>query len=76
MSKKIKKTTNSQIHTPHDKIFKRSMRIPEVAKEFLIMHLPEDVKYKIDYTTLEMLPETFNSCLGLTVESSDQLVKR
>ena len=59
MSKKIKKTTNSQLHTPHDKLFKRSMKIPAVSKEFLLMHLPNDIKHKIDYTTLEVLPETF-----------------
>ena len=59
MSKKIKKINNSQIHTPHDKLFKRSMKIPAVAKEFLLMHLPDDIKNKLDYTTLEVLPETF-----------------
>lgn len=59
MSKKIKKTTNSQIHTPHDKLFKRSMKIPAVAREFLIMHLPDDIKHHIDYATLELLPDTF-----------------
>jgi predicted transposase YdaD len=59
MSKKIKKITNSQIHTPHDKLFKRSMSIPEVAEDFLKMHLPHDIKHKIDYTTIEVLPETY-----------------
>jgi predicted transposase/invertase (TIGR01784 family) len=59
MSKKIKKTVNSQIHTPHDKLFKRSMCIPEVAKDFLNMHLPDNLKNEIDYTTIEILPETF-----------------
>jgi len=59
MSKKIKKTSNSQIHTPHDKLFKRSMSIPEVAKDFLKMHLPDDIKDKIDYSTIEVLPETY-----------------
>ena len=59
MSKKIKKITNSQIHTPHDKLFKRSMCIPEVAKDFLKMHLPDDIRNKIDYTTIEVLPETY-----------------
>lgn len=59
MAKKIKKTNNSHIHTPHDKLFRRSMSIPSVAKDFLLMHLPEDIKNQIDYTTLEVLPETF-----------------
>jgi len=59
MSKSIKKTTNSQIHTPHDKLFKRSMKIPAVAMEFLMLHLPEDIHRTVDYSTLEVLPETF-----------------
>jgi len=59
MVKNIKKIKNSQINTPHDKLFKKSMQIPNVAKEFLMMHLPDDVKNKIDYQTLEVLPETF-----------------
>ena len=62
MSKKdkgLKKLKNSQINTPHDKLFKKSMQIPNVAKEFLMMHLPCDIKDKIDYSTLEILPDTF-----------------
>ena len=35
------------------------MQIPAIAKDFLMMHLPDDLKNKIDYTTLEVLPETF-----------------
>jgi predicted transposase/invertase (TIGR01784 family) len=59
MNKNIKKVKNSQINTPHDKLFKKSMQIPNVAKEFLMLHLPNDVKNKINYETLEVLPETF-----------------
>lgn len=59
MAKNIKKLKNSQIHTPHDKLFKKSMQIPNVAKDFLMMHLPDDIKDRIDYTTLEALPDTF-----------------
>lgn len=59
MVKKIKKTKNSQLNTPHDKLFRRSMQIPAVAIDFLKMHLPDDIKDKIDYTTLECLPDTF-----------------
>jgi hypothetical protein len=59
MAKKIKKIRNSQLHTPHDKLFKRSMAIPEVAKDFLNLHLPDDIKNKIDYSSLEFIPETF-----------------
>ena len=62
MSKKnkgLKKLKNSQINTPHDKLFKKSMQVPNVAREFLMMHLPCDIKNKIDYNTLEILPDTF-----------------
>ncbi len=59
MVKQIKKVKNSQINTPHDKLFKKSMQIPAIAKEFLMMHLPNDIQNKINYETLETLPETF-----------------
>lgn len=59
MVKQIKKVKNSQINTPHDKLFKKSMQIPAIAKEFLMMHLPNDIKNIINYETLETLPETF-----------------
>ena len=58
-NKGLKKLKNSQINTPHDKLFRKSMQIPNVAKEFLLMHLPCDIKNKIDYSTLEILPDTF-----------------
>lgn len=58
-NKGLKKLKNSQINTPHDKLFRKSMQIPNVAKEFLMMHLPSDIKNTIDYSTLEILPDTF-----------------
>lgn len=35
------------------------MHIPNVAREFLMMHLPGNLLNKIDFNTLEVLPETF-----------------
>ena len=62
MSKKnkgLKKLENSQINTPHDKLFRKSMQIPNVAQEFLAMHLPGNIKNKLDYSSLQLLPDTF-----------------
>ena len=58
-NKGLKNLKNSQINTPHDRLFKKSMQIPNVAKEFLMMHLPCDIKDNVDYSTLEILPDTF-----------------
>ena len=57
--KAIKKLRNSQINTPHDKLFKKAMQIPKVATEWLMLHLPDDLKNKVDYKTLTVIPETF-----------------
>lgn len=35
------------------------MAVPNVAKEFLNIHLPENIKKKIDYNSLVALPDTF-----------------
>ena len=62
MSKKnkdLKKLKNSQINTPHDKLFRKSMQIPNVAQEFLAMHLPCNIKNDLDYSSLQLLPDTF-----------------
>ncbi len=56
--KTIKK---SRLNTPHDRLFKKSMKIPTIAKDFLMMHLPDEIKEKIDYTTLEILSDTFTN---------------
>ena len=49
----------SDIYTPHDKLFRKSMCIPEVAKDFLKMHLPEKYQTHIDYSTLEIVKDSF-----------------
>jgi predicted transposase YdaD len=49
----------SEIYTPHDKLFRKSMCTPEVAKDFLKMHLPEKYETHIDYATLEILKDSF-----------------
>ena len=46
---KNKDLKNSQINTPHDSLFRKSMKIRELAKEFLKMHLSDEFKNNIDY---------------------------
>ena len=36
--------SKSTLHNPHDKLFRAAMQYPEVAHEFLDMHLPEYIK--------------------------------
>jgi len=44
---------------PHDAFFKHSMSIQEVAQEYFQMHLPENVKNLMDFSTLKMEPDSF-----------------
>ncbi|KAJ6625043.1 Recombination-promoting nuclease pSLT051 [Pseudolycoriella hygida] len=43
----------------HDKIFRKSMENPIVAKEFLATHLPKDILALIDRTTLKLEKDSF-----------------
>jgi len=47
------------IHTPHDKMFRASMQYPEVAYEFLKMHLPESILKKLDMSSISVCPNSF-----------------
>lgn len=49
----------SSIHQPHDKLFKLAMTEIAVAEEFFNAHLPEDIRQKIDLTTLKWENNTF-----------------
>lgn len=48
-----------KIHNPHDRLFRASMQYPEVAKEFLQLHLPSSILNKIDWNTLIVCPNNF-----------------
>jgi predicted transposase YdaD len=53
------------IHNPHDKLFKTSLKYPEVAREFLEMFLPDDIKRQLDFNSINycqtnFLDEKFN----------------
>ena len=51
--------TKKKIQNPHDKLFRASMQYPEVAREFLELHLPESIKKGLDFTTLVACPNSF-----------------
>jgi predicted transposase/invertase (TIGR01784 family) len=51
--------TRKLVHTPHDRFFRASLDDPRVAREFLEVHLPEEIKILVDFNTLEMCHGTF-----------------
>ncbi|WP_177229478.1 Rpn family recombination-promoting nuclease/putative transposase, partial [Klebsiella variicola] len=38
--------------TPHDAVFKRFLRHPETANDFLALYLPEAIRQQCDFATL------------------------
>lgn len=51
--------TKPIVHHPHDKLFRSSLQDPQVAKEFLLMHLPENIKNQLDLTSITYCQTTF-----------------
>ena len=51
--------SKSTLHNPHDKLFRAAMQYPEVAHEFLDMHLPEYIKKNLDFSSITTCPNTF-----------------
>lgn len=47
------------IHTPHDKFFKTSMSNLELARDFFQHHLPDTIKKKLNFNTLELQPGSY-----------------
>ena len=45
--------------TPHDAVFKRFLRHPETANDFLTLHLPEAIRQQCDFSTLRLEPASF-----------------
>lgn len=45
--------------TPHDAVFKRFLRHPETANDFLTLHLPEAIRQRCDFSTLRLEPASF-----------------
>ena len=72
--KKKKQMSNSIITSPHDKLFRASMQNPEVARDFLMAHLPADLTKKIDLKSIVVCPNTFID-EELLLTESDVLIK-
>jgi len=51
--------TLAQIYQPHDKLFKKGMENPLVAREFFETHLPADLLLLLDFNSLQPVKETF-----------------
>src|SRR3990167_1475835 len=47
------------IHHPHDKLFRASMQYPEVAKEFLELHLPESILKQLALNSIVVCPNSY-----------------
>lgn len=45
--------------TPHDAVFKRFLRHPETANDFLTWHLPEAIRQRCYFSTLRLEPASF-----------------
>ena len=66
--------SKSIIKSPHDKLFRAAMQYPEVAREFLDMHLPEFIKKDLDFSSIIICPNTFVD-EDLKLLQSDVLLK-
>lgn len=51
--------THSTTSTPHDAVFKKLISSPEVARDFLNIHLPTPLRELCDLTTLRLEATTF-----------------
>ena len=49
----------SVIHQPHDKFFHLTMSDPQVAREFMQVHLPKELLQKMDLSTLALESASF-----------------
>ena len=45
--------------TPHDTVFKRFLRHPETANDFLMLYLPEAIRQRCDFATLRLQSASF-----------------
>ncbi len=50
--------TNKNITAPHDKVFKAFLAVPQTARDFLDIYLPESFKSQCDLSTLALQPES------------------
>lgn len=51
--------SRSSDHNPHDRLFRAAMQYPQVAREFLDSHLPDEIKVKLDFSSITVCPNSF-----------------
>ncbi len=49
---------NKTIHSAHDKVFKAFLTVPQTAREFLDIYLPQPLKSQCDLSSLQLQPES------------------
>ncbi len=64
----------SLIHNPHDALFKAALQNVNVAREFLMNYLPDDIKKILDFNQITYCPSKFLSA-KLKESESDVLLK-
>lgn len=47
------------VHSPHDKLFRSSLQFPVVAREFLELYLPLNIKKIIDFNSIQYCQTSF-----------------
>jgi predicted transposase/invertase (TIGR01784 family) len=50
---------NTIIHTPHDRFLRKMMHSKEVAQEFFNLHLPVNIKEKLNLDSIELQSDSF-----------------
>ncbi len=50
--------SNKTVNSPHDKIFKTFLTVPQTAREFLDIYLPQSLKSQCDLSSLQLQPES------------------
>ena len=51
--------SKTPITTPHDRVFRASMKNIKVARDYFLKHLPKEILDVTDLNTLELRPETY-----------------
>lgn len=55
----MSKKKNTTTPTPHDAAFRSFLANPDVARDFLELHLPAEYRQLCDLSTLKLEPATF-----------------
>ncbi|MEM0395604.1 Rpn family recombination-promoting nuclease/putative transposase, partial [Escherichia coli] len=55
----MSKKKNTTTPTPHDAVFRSFLANPDVARDFLELHLPAEYRQLCDLSTLKLEPATF-----------------